>query len=186
MPRRAFYTVFPVPMYGSAYAYGQPCPRRHMTSLAGMGTAYLDGRKNPRRRNLRRGSASARYSAERSLISTVYFLESLGVAARTRVRSALAILPCLPMTLPISESESRTVTLIAELLHNVLDKIQHNDFLLIWVHEFSRPKARRGGVPFATVRLYRTVRLKRSPLLFAKNLSAKSFLRVLRYENSVI
>ena len=35
------------------------------------------------------------------------------------------------------------------------------------------------------VRRSRTPRLKRSPLLFAKNLSAKSFLRVLRYCNVV-
>ena len=36
------------------------------------------------------------------------------------------------------------------------------------------------------VRRSRTPRLQRLPLLFAKNLSAKSFLRVLRYEYSVI
>ena len=60
------------------------------------------------------------------------------------------------------------------------DFTDHNNTPL-YLHKISRAKARRGGAPFATVRLYRTVRLKRSPLLFAKNLSAKSFLRVLRF-----
>ena len=45
-----------------------------------------------------------------SLISMTYLLLLAGVAERTMVRSAFAILPCLPITLPMSEGESTTVT----------------------------------------------------------------------------
>ena len=63
--------------------------------------------------NMRKRSIANHYAPfDYCIISTITFLSSLEAAAFTTERIALAIRPCLPMTLPISDCATRSSTIV--------------------------------------------------------------------------